>query len=177
MEERHRELEFAALRATIRERGTVRVILAWATFVAWAALLLVTLAWTRLPAASLVSLLVLAAGFEAIYAIHVGVERVGRYLQVRYERDSAEGAAPEGWEAATMRYGGRFGGGLDPFFTALFAAATAINYFPVVAAGVPAELAGVGVFHAAFVLRMLVARRRTARQRAEDLERFRAILG
>ncbi len=176
MQERHQEIEFAALRATIRERGTVRIILAWATLVAWAGSFLVTLAWTTVPAASLVSLLILAAGFEAIYSIHIGVERVGRYLQVRYEEDAAEGALPGGWEAAAMQYGRRFGGGLDPLFSALVGAATAINYFPVMGAGVPAELIGVGVFHAAFVARILLARRRAARQRAEDLERFRAIL-
>lgn len=177
MQERHQELEFAALRATIRERSTVRIILAWATLVAWAGLLLVTLAWTTLPASSLVSLLVLAAGFEAIYSIHIGVERVGRYLQVRYEGDAAEGVLPGGWEAAAMRYGARFGGGLDPLFSALFGAAAAINYFPVTGAGVPAELIGLGVFHAAFVARILLARRRIAGQRTQDLERFRAILG
>ena len=176
MQERHQELEFAALRATIRERGTVRILLAWATFVVWAGLFLASLTWTALPAASLVSLLVLAAAFEAIVALHTGVERVGRYLQVRYEKDSTEGAAPEGWESAAMRYGGRFGGGSDPLFSALFAVAAALNYFPVLAEGVAAELAGIGVFHAAFVGRVLLARRRAGRQRAEDLERFRTIL-
>ena len=37
------------------------------------------------PLATLVPLLVLAAAFECVFALHVGIERVGRYLQVFYE--------------------------------------------------------------------------------------------
>lgn len=176
MQERLQEVEFAALRATIRERGTVRVALAWATLAVWAGLTAVTLAWLSLPAASLLALLVLAAGFEAAYSIHIGVERVGRYLQVRYEGTPSEGTPAEGWETAAMRYGRRFGGGLDPLFSALFAAAAAVNYFLSIGTGTRAEVIGVGVFHAAFVARILLAQRRIARQRADDLERFRQIL-
>ena len=177
MEFPYRELEFSALRATIRERGTVRLILVWATFALWAGLFLLTVAWTQMPAALLVPLLVLAAGFETSYLLHTGIERVGRYLQVQFERDSGGAAAPVGWESTTMRYGQRFPGGADPLFTLLFLVAAVVNYFPVVAGGVWAERLGLGAFHALFVLRVLLAGRLAARQRAQDLERFRALLG
>lgn len=169
------ELEFAALRATIRERGTVRLILTWATFVAWAALLVATVAWTVVPAAVLVPLLVLAAGFETTFAIHTGVERVGRYLQVFYEKHAGERAGPRGWETMALRYGQRFAGGPDPLFSVLFVIAAVLNYFPVMGAGVMVERVSLGVFHALVVARVIVAQRRAARQRDEDLERFRSL--
>ena len=42
------------------------------------------------PIAALLSLGVLVAGFEAIHALHVGVERIGRYIQV-FTRRTATG--------------------------------------------------------------------------------------
>ena len=177
METRYQELEFSALRATIRERGTIRMILIWATFAVWAGLLIVTVTWTQMPAVALAPLMVLAAGYETAFLMHTGIERVGRYLQVRYERDSEGATAPAGWESAAMRYGQRYGGGSDPLFTVLFLAAAIINYFPVLAGGVWAERLGLGAFHLFFMLRVLVASRRAARQRTQDLERFRALLG
>ena len=73
--------EYAALRATIRQRGTLRLLLPVITIVGWA------LATEPLPGPfyGLVPLLVLAAGFEAIAALHLNVERVGRYIQVFFE--------------------------------------------------------------------------------------------
>ena len=63
---------------------------------------------------TLVPLLVLAAGFEAIFALHMNVERIGRYLQVFHEQDG-------GWEHVAMRFGQRFpGAGPDPLFAQLF---------------------------------------------------------
>jgi hypothetical protein len=178
MEPPYRELEFSALRATIRERGTTRLILVWATFVVWAGLVLVSVAWTQGPAVTLFTLLVLAAGFETSFLLHTGVERVGRYLQVQFERDgTAAEARPVGWESAAMRYGQRFPGRSDPLFAPLFLVAAVVNYFPVVAGGVAVERLGLGAFHALFVLRVVLAGRAASRQRAEDLERFRALLG
>jgi hypothetical protein len=168
--------EFAALRATVRERGTLRVALFAATIGGWALLLVVTQAGTSgLPAATLLPLLVLAAGFEAIFALHLNVERLGRYLQACYE-SPAEPGTPR-WEGTAMAYGQLFpGSGSDPLFSVIFLAAALLNYLPVAIGGLPAELAALGVLHLAVPLRMLAARRRMARQRSEDLERFRRIL-
>src|SRR5258706_16182976 len=78
----HNDEEFAALRSTIRDRGTVRMILLPVTFGLWAATAVATTAAIQPPIAALVPLLVLAAGFESLYALHVNVQRIGRYLQV-----------------------------------------------------------------------------------------------
>jgi len=81
------ESEFTVLRHTIASRGTVRVVLLVVTVLGWSALTVVLLLFSTLPVASVYPLAVLAAGFEAIHALHVGVERIGRYLQVYYEAD------------------------------------------------------------------------------------------
>ena len=78
------ESEYAALRQTIASRGTTRMVLFPVTVIGWAALSLVLLLFSGVPAATLIPLFVLVAGFEAIHALHVGVERIGRYLQVFY---------------------------------------------------------------------------------------------
>src|SRR5579884_3576287 len=91
--------EYKALRATIRQRGTARIWLCMAGVVAWGALTIATAALAALPIATLLPLLVLAAVFEAVLALHVGVERIGRYVQVFFEEDDA------GWETAAMGFG------------------------------------------------------------------------
>jgi hypothetical protein len=165
--------EYRALRDTIRERGTARVYVLLVGFVAWAALALAHGMFGGQPLATLVPLGVLAAAFEAIYALHTGVERVGRYLQVRFEE------AGDGWESAAMAYGQRFGGGgPDPLFGAMFWLAAALNLLlmPAFIAGLTAaEWAVVGSAHLLFALRVGDARRRAGRQRAVDLERFREL--
>src|SRR5580765_7985942 len=98
MPERAHE-EYTALRATIRERGTARVCLFTAGIVAWAALTVATAALASTPVATLLPLLVLASVFEAVFALHVGVERVGRYLQVFHEIDDAAS-----WEQTAMAF-------------------------------------------------------------------------
>jgi fatty acid desaturase len=55
--------EFRALRATIRERGSQRIYLFLWTLVAWAASTIATAALAALPVATLLPLLLLAAGF------------------------------------------------------------------------------------------------------------------
>jgi hypothetical protein len=77
--------EYIALRATIRERGTARVCIFAGGLAAWAAASIATAALASTPVAVLLPLLVLAAAFEAVFALHVGVERIGRYLQVFHE--------------------------------------------------------------------------------------------
>jgi hypothetical protein len=163
-------LEFSALRATIRERGTARVVVFSFGIAVWAALVFVMAAAIQVPAAVLVPLVVLLATFEAVYALHVGVERVGRYLQVFHS---------DAWENTAMAYGRRFpGSGPDPLFSGVLGIATLVNLLAMVALDpMPAEWIPLGLAHAAFVLRIDWARRRAARQRAEDLGRFRAIAG
>lgn len=165
--------EFAALRATIRERGTRRVSLVVATIIAWAALCLATEVWIATPVATLVPLVVLAAGFEATFALHVGVERIGRYLQVEYEGTPDSPA----WEHTAMRFGavaGPAAGTVDPLFSSLFIFATALNIVPAVlsVAGVEGgaiELAVFGLVHLTLIIRILRARAYAAKQRALDL--------
>jgi hypothetical protein len=174
MTSRLAETEFEVLRQTIASRGTVRMVLLPLTLLGWAALTLVLLLFAELPVASLLSLAVLVAGFEAIHALHVGVERVGRYLQVCYE------GQPDGprWETTAMAVGPALpGGGIDPLFSAVFICAAVIDLIP---AALPnptmLEIVAVVAPHAVFVYRVLRARGAAARQRAVELESFRALL-
>jgi hypothetical protein len=161
--------EFAALRATIRERGTVRLILLPVTFGLWAGAAVATTAAIQLPITALLPLLVLAAGFESIYALHVNVERIGRYLQVFHEPDG-------GWEHVAMTFGQRFPSrGPDALFSGLFLMATALNYLPVALGGTTPELIVGGLLHLLLALHIGTARSRASKQRALDLERFQAI--
>src|SRR5262245_27009434 len=92
--------EYSALRATIRERGTARVWLLTIGVITWAALALVTVALALPPVAALLPLLVLVATFEGVFALHVGVERIGRYLLVfhgdEWERTAGTFGRPKG---------------------------------------------------------------------------------
>ena len=74
-----RHAEYAALRATIRERGTARMLLIPFVFTAWAGVAIATSAVIAVALSTLVPLLVLAAGFEATFALYTNVERIGRY--------------------------------------------------------------------------------------------------
>lgn len=168
------ESEFTVLRRTIATRGTARIILLPATFFAWSAVISVILAASQLrPLDSLFSLAVLAAGFEAIHALHVGVERIGRYIQVYYET----GIDGPQWETTCMSVGPALpGGGVDPLFSILFASATVANLIPVfLSAPSRLILAISGVLHAVFLVRVGRARWAAARQRAVELESYRAI--
>jgi hypothetical protein len=159
--------EYRALRATIRERGTARVCLFAGGFVAWGALALATAAMASTPLATILPLLVLAALFEAIYALHVGVERIGRYIQVFHED-------VRGWEHAAMAYGRPKGAArIDALFSIPFVLAAACNVGPaLIARPTIEEIVFVGGAHALFALRLLVARAAAASQRAIDLDRF-----
>jgi len=168
------ESEFTVLRQTISTRGTVRIILLPATFLGWSAVISAPLFTSgRLPVNALFSLAVLAAGFEAIHALHVGVERIGRYLQVFYEA----GSDGPRWETTCMMVGPALpGGGVDPLFTLLFASATVVNVIPALLAGLTRwEMVVIGAIHAAFLVRIGRARWAAARQRAVELESYRAI--
>lgn len=167
------ETEFVVLRQTIANRGTARMVLLPVTFIGWAVIASTLLLFSDLPIASLFSLAVLVGGYEAIHALHVGVERIGRYVQAYYE-SSTEG--PQ-WETTAMMVGPALpGGGTDPLFTLVFASTAVAN---VVVALVPSptalEISVIGVLHAAFLVRIIRARGAAARQRAVELESYRAI--
>jgi len=177
--------EYRALRATIRERGTMRLIVVAITFVAWAALVLAVQVFVPIPLFSLVPLFVLAAGFEVVFATHVGIERIGRYVQVRYETNESDLPA---WERSAMALGAhaRARTGIDPLASGLFIGAAALNLVPVLLVSlsegpnvlgvIPAEFAVFAGIHVLFVWRIFKARRFAARQRAADLEIFREML-
>jgi len=177
--------EYRALRATIRERGTARWIVIALTFVAWAWIVSTTQAPLSAPfptpLSSLIPLVVLAAGFEIVFGLHVGVERVGRYLQARYE--AADGSLPQ-WEHEAMAAGSvpELRSGIDPLAGWLFIAAAAVNLMrfgtPImlIDVGLPGstwlELAVSLALHSLFVVRLSRARRFAATQRDEDLRFF-----
>jgi hypothetical protein len=165
-----RELEeYKTLRDTIRERGTTRVWIVLAGLAAWGSLVLATAALMPMPVATVLPLLILATTFEIVFALHTGVERVGRYIQVFFEDDS-------GWEHVAMALpGGDVGGvgGVDPLFANYFRIAAILNFVPAALARlVPVEWAFIGAIHMLFVARVAVARRQAGRQRAIDLEHF-----
>jgi hypothetical protein len=162
--------EYRALRATIRERGTARVWIFVAGFATWAALTIATVALVPYPIATLLPLLLLAGVFEAVFALHTGVERIGRYLQVFYEDNVGE----RNWEQTVMAFGRKFpGGGSDPLFSLYFVSAIAANLLPaILVSPQPIEWLPVGAAHILLVARIGAARRQSARQRAVDLERF-----
>jgi hypothetical protein len=166
-----RELEeYRALRETIRERSTARVWIFVAGIASWAALALATAVLAAAPSTTLVPLLLLAAAFEAIFALHMGVERIGRYVQVFHEAADERAA----WERTAMAFGPLPGGnGIDPLFLACFAIAATLNFAPVlVAAPVAVEVVVLGGAHLLFVVRLALARRAAAGGRAGDLARF-----
>lgn len=168
------EAEFAVLRETIAARGTTRMVLLPVTIIGWAALTLVLLLFGELPVAALLPLAVLVGGFEAIHALHAGTERIGRYLQVGYE------SAPDGprWETTAMAVGPSLpGGGIDPLFSGVFICAAVVNLIPaLLPQPTRLELGAVGAVHAAFLFRIIRARGAAARQRAVELESFKALL-
>jgi len=163
-----RELaEYTELRATIRQRGSLRIVIWLLGLTLWGAMTVATASLATLPVATLLPLLLLAAVFEAVFSLHTHVERIGRYLQVFYEDEG------RGWEHAAMGYGRQFGGGTDPLFTPFFIVATMFNFVPAVLAGaVPIEYTFVGGIHVLFIVRLLVARWQATHQLAIDLERF-----
>ena len=165
--------EYRALRATIRERGTTRIWVVLAGFVAWAALTVATYALVALPVATLVPLLLLVVTFEISFTVHTAVERIGRYIQVAFETDPLEA----GWERYVMAYGRSFRvRGSDPLFCTHFWIATLLNLAPALLTGpVPIEWSSVGAIHLLFAVRVLVARRDAGRQRALELERFKRL--
>jgi hypothetical protein len=162
--------EYRALRLTIQHRGTARMVVLPVVFLGWAGTAVAAAAVITVPISTLVPLLVLVAGFEAVFALYVNVERIGRYLQVFHEGDG-------GWERVAMLFGQRFpGAGPDPLFGRLFVLATSVNFLPAALGfeSIP-ELVLLAVPHFVFINRIRLARAFAAAQRAQDLERFSSI--
>jgi len=154
------------MRDTIRQRGTARMVLVPVIFIGWAAIAVATAAVITVALSTIVPLLVLAAGFETIFALHMNVERIGRYLQAFHEREG-------GWEQVAMAFGKRFpASGPDPLFAQLFVFGVSVNFLPAALGGEVLEVALIAVVHLAVVYRIRMAKGISARGRAEDLERF-----
>ena len=160
--------EYSALRATIAHRGTVRVVLFVAGIAGWAGLGVAIAALSAPPAATLLPLLALAAVFEGVFALHVGVERIGRYLAVWHGDE---------WERAAMAFGRPRGApAIDALFSIVFLVAALLNLMPAaVAQPTLPELLFIGGAHALFIVRVGTARRAASGQRAIDVARFREL--
>ncbi len=140
-------------------------------FVGWAATAVATAAVITVAISTLVPLLILVAGFESVFALHVNVERIGRYLQVFHE------GTDTGWETVASRFGERFATAApDPLFGRLFVLATSVNFLPAALGweNLP-ELVVLAVLHLLFINRIRLARAFVATQRGTDLERFVAL--
>ena len=153
-------------------RGTVRIVLLLVTLLGWSALPWCCCSSAALPVAALFTLAVLAAGFEAIHALHVGVERIGRYLQV-YLRDGRPMA-----RVGNHRHGRSArrspAGASTRSSRCVFASAAVLNLIPaLVPEPTPIELECCSALHLAFLIRVVRARGAAARQRAVELETFR----
>jgi hypothetical protein len=164
--------EFRILRATIQQRGTARMVLLPVVFIGWAGTAVATAAVITVAVSTLVPLLILVAGFEAVFALHVNIERIGRYLEVFHE-----GEDEPGWEHTASMFAQRFpGAGLDPLFGRLFVLATSVNFLPAALGWENmAELVVLAALHLVFINRVRLARAFVATQRVEDLRRFTAL--
>jgi hypothetical protein len=173
------EREFAALRETIRTRGTARPLAALGGLAAWAAVLATVLIWLPYPMAAVLPLLVLLTAFEVVRTIHLGVERLGRYIQVFFE-EGAGGHPPSGppaWEHVAMRFGPSLpGAGGHPLFQPIFLLAIIVNFLAVILPGpLPVEVTALAVPHVASIAWIVYCDRGMRKQRASDLARFREI--
>ena len=164
--------EFRILRATIQQRGTARMVVLPVIFIGWAGTAVATAAVITVAVSTLVPLLVLVAGFEAVFALHVNVERIGRYLEVFHEGENGPG-----WEHTVSLFARRFpAAALDPLFGRLFVLATSVNFLPAALGweNMP-ELVILAALHLVFINRVRLARSFAASQRTEDLQRFLAL--
>ena len=173
--------EYAALRDTIRTRGTTRMVLVVSGVASWAITLTVILVWLPNPVAATIPLLILVTTYEANRVLHLGVERIGRYVQVFYEEGGAEMSArsitPPAWERAAMILGPSVpGAGGHPLFLPVFLLATMINALAVVLPGPLAVEFFVFILpHLGFIAWMLYAERGMRKQRVAELQRFREL--
>ena len=171
--------EYRALRSTIQTRGGLRLTLSLAGLAAWGLALVAVLAWLPNPIAGSIPLLLLIATFEVNRMLHVGVERIGRYLQVFYEDEGVAAGNAPAWERTAMSFGSAVpGAGGHPLLLPIFLIATLINFLSVVLPSpVPLELGVLTVPHVSFAIWTFYADRGMRQQRAHDLERFRELRG
>lgn len=163
--------EYRVLRETVRDRGSLRVTLFVATLTAWAVVTTLLAAFLSLPLASVLPLILLMAGFEAVHQLHVGAERIGRYLFVRYE----SGISHMHWEGAIAAFGAGHKPSThtsDALFSGVFMAAVVVGLLMAGLAATPFELLGLGALHALAIVRIGIAKRSASKQRAEDQARF-----
>jgi hypothetical protein len=174
-------LEYRALREAIAARGQLRASLALAGLLGWGGVLATTLIALPYPIAAVLPLTILLATFEVIRPLHVGAERIGRYLQVFFEERPAAAEpgplAPPAWEQTAMMFGPAVPGAAGhPLLVPVFAIAAGVNFIAVVLPGpVPIELGLMAVPHAAFFGWLLAADRAMRRQRTRELARFREL--
>jgi hypothetical protein len=174
--------EFRALRATIRERTTARVLIVVVAFVGWSALALAVMLVVPAPLLLLVPLVLLLAGFEANLKIVRATDLMATYLRVTFE----ENRGIPGWETASANLARRGRGTReDPLFLWLFVALVGASYLCVVLAiGETAEtsarnrqdaldLALVTASHVAVAARFVLAGRGLRAARRADRDRFR----
>src|SRR4029079_1075553 len=160
--------EFRILQATIQQRGTARMVVLPIVFIGWAGAAVATAAVITVAVSTLVPLLILVAGFESVFALHVNIERIGRYLQGFHEREAI------GWEGVASRFSQRFAAaGPDPLFGRLFVLATSVNFLPAALGweNIP-ELVVLAARHLLFINRIRLARAFAAAQRQRDMDRF-----
>ena len=171
--------EFVALRDTIQTRGGARPFALLSGLIGWAVVLTVILVWLPNPMASVVPLLVLLGTFEVVRSLHLGVERIGRYVQVFFEEGAGDCApkTPPAWEHMAMIFGPRVpGAGVHPFFLPVLLLADLVNFLAVVFPGpVMVEVTSLAVPHLALIIWMLYCDRGMRRQRATELARYRAL--
>jgi hypothetical protein len=161
------------LRQTIAARGTARVLLAAATVSLWATLATVLGLFSDLPLLAVVPLCALAAGYEAVWALHVGAERIGRFIQVVHETEPGQAS----WETTVVQLGpGLPGGGVNPLFSVVFGAASVVNLGAAFAAEpTPLEVVLLFAGHVAVLLRLVQTRVVAGRQRQADLAALAAV--
>jgi hypothetical protein len=126
----------------------------------------------------MVPLVVLVSTFEVVRVLHVGVERIGRYVQVFFEERSTEPPrTPPTWETTAMAFGPTVpGAGGHPFFLPIVLMATILNYLAVIFPGpILVELWTLAIPHIAFVAWTLYCDRAMRRQRGVELARFREL--
>ena len=169
------------MRETIRARGGARPLAFLAGMGLWALALLGVLIWLPTPVAAVVPLLLLLATFETVRALHLAVERIGRYLQVFFEERMSHEAivSPPAWEHTAMAFGPSLpGAGVHPYFLPVFVMAASANFLAVLLPRpVMVELGALAVPHLALLIWIVRCDRAMRGQRATELARFRELRG
>jgi hypothetical protein len=173
--------EYTVLRETIRARGTARPLAFLIGMAMWTLTLLGVLIWLPAPVAAVLPLLILLATFETVRALHLAVERIGRYLQVFFEEATAREMPgnPPAWEQTAMAFGPSLpGAGVHPYFLPVFVMAAVANFLAVLLPRpVLIELGALAVPHLALLIWIVRCDRAMRAQRASELARFRELRG